>query len=330
MRLQRVAGPLFGGWALLALSLVLPGPAQGQGLQGLVDSCAQRTGGLAGRCHVAGLALEAVGGGAVTGASMGASLPGSASTLGHRLQGFPRTSLALRVGVAGFAYPDLTGGYSLPLEDATLFLPSLSLTAAMGLFHGFSPMPNVGGILSLDLLGSWNGILEGGDGGLQGEITAWGIGARVGILRESFSLPGVSVTLQRQWFDEIRAGSLAEGDPAEARFQPLVTSLRGVVGKDVFGLGILAGGGWDRVEGDGQLGLRVSPSGLEPLTPPGEVSLDRAVFFVGGSKTFVVLHLAGEMGFSQSVDPELPVNPGGNHHPRNRAYFGSMSLRVTF
>jgi hypothetical protein len=210
------------------------------------------------------------------------------------------------------------------------FVPSMSLAGAVGLFTGFSPAPTVGGVLSLDVTGSTHWIFAPGERGFQEGLLGWGLGVRLGILRESFTLPGVSVSLTRRWMGSTAVGNVDRGDPAEAVFDLNVTSLRGVVGKDILGFGLLAGLGWDRDSGEGTIRARVPAGGPEGTAAASDLVSKRVVFFGGASRTFLILQVSGEVGWSRALDPELPREPGADRFPSPTAYFASIAARLTF
>ena len=132
------------------------------------------------------------------------------------------------------------------------------------------------------------------------------------------------------------AGALIGGGDAEyavgvdGEFDLDLTSVRGLIGKDILGVGLMAGGGWDRLSGNGDIRARVSPTGPESMAGTSELTSDRLTFFGGGSVTYLILQLSVEMGWSRALDPELPLVPEGANFPSNKAYFGSLGARVTF
>jgi len=224
---------------------------------------------------------------------------------------------------------DLTGDPAVPRTEEA-FLPSLQFTGTLGLFDGFSFRPTVGGVLSLDLLASGHALFPPKDQGFRDHLLGWSVGTRLGILRESFTLPGLSVSATRIWMGSEAVGSLASGGMAETEFDVTVTSLRGVLGKDVLGLGLLAGAGWDRISGEGLIRARVLPAGPEGGASASDLSSRRAVFFGGASMTFLILQVSGEAGWSRALDRELPNEPEGDRFPSSSVYFGSLAIRVTF
>jgi hypothetical protein len=328
----RPSGAILALLLLVSSGLVHPAGGMSQELPALVESCGGASEALSLLCHRAALALDAGRGGLGTAASRGSEIYGSASTLGYRLRSSPRLAVSARAGVARFSMVDLRDrNASHNGTDAEgFFVPSLSLAGAVGLFTGFSPAPTVGGILSLDVTGSTHWIFAPKGRGFQEGLLGWGLGVRMGVLRESFTLPGVSVSLTRRWLGSTAVGNVDRGDPAEAVFDLNVTSIRGVVGKDLFGFGLLAGFGWDRDSGGGTIRARVPAGGPEGDASASDLVSKRMVFFGGVSRTFLILQISGEVGWSRALDPDLPREPGTDSFPSSRAYFASIAARLTF
>lgn len=316
--------------SLFLLFFLFPGSGKAQNLQKLVELCGESLGGFSGRCHVAALALDAALGGVATAGATGSEVPGSASTMGYRLRSVPRIALSAKTGVTRYSMPDILQGFSVPSRDRTLTIPTVQFSGVMGVLNGFSPIPTVGGVLSLDLTASLQHLFTPEDDGFREGLWGWGVGARLGLLRESFTLPGVSVSLAHRWMGSAAYGVQEVEIPARLKFQNRVTSLRGVVGKDILGFGFLAGAGWDRVSADGTLAIRLAPLGPEVQASGSGLVSERLTYFAGVSRTFLVLQLSGEFGWSESFDPELPLVPGGDAYPSARAVYGSLALRLTF
>ena len=334
MTVLRAPQILWAGNLLLALGLVALSPSRGssQGLQDLVNRCSGPSGTFTLLCHQTGLALEGARVGLGTAATLGSETPGSASTFGHRLRSFPRVALSGRVGLSKstFVKVPLSFGSAGGAKERTLYVPSLHLVGTVGVLNGFSPSPTVGGVLSLDLLASTHALFPSQGLETQGNPLGWGLGARVGILRESFTLPGVSISATRRWMGSTTVGELNELGPAQANFDLNTTSLRWVVGKDVLGVGLLAGMGWDHLSGDATLRARISPTGAETRASASNLTSKRMVYFAGGSLTFLIVQLSGEFGFSDARDQPLPLEPGGGAFPSGKGYFASLAFRLTF
>jgi len=207
--------------------------------------------------------------------------------------------------------------------------PSLHLLGAIGILNGFSPVPTVGGVLSLDATLSVDKVFASGSQGFWDGPLAWGVGARVGLLRESFTLPGVSVSASRRWVGSTGLGDVEGGDVGEAAYDWEVSSLRGVVGKDLLGVGLLAGVGWDRLSGSGTIRAHLPGDGTEGTGSSSDLVSKRFVAFAGGSMTFVILQVSVEAGWARSLDQELPREPLGNSFPSLKSYFGSVAFRLT-
>lgn len=268
-----------------------------------------------GRSALAGVGLAQAGPG---------TLVGSASTLGRRFGTTPRVALSVRGGLTRFPWPDFAAAEAGTRKAS---VGSLHGSIVVGLFDGFSPKPTVGGLLSLDLLltGDWV-FLPDGDG-FDGSGAAWGYGVRIGVLRESFSLPGITLSGTRRHGGDIDVlpPSVGGGVSLDG---PVTTSLRGEIGKEFWGIGFLAGAGWDRYEADAAVS---PPPGLgDPLE---DVPLwsgfdtDRALFFAGLSRTFVVWQLSAEFGWAEGVGGSYLDFPG--YDSAEGTLFGTVQLRLT-
>ena len=70
------------------------------------------------------------------------------------------------------------------------------IDASVGVLQGLSIFPTVGGLGSIDMLASL-GFAAPPDGeGFDGSLISWGLGAKLGILRESFTLPGLTASVE--------------------------------------------------------------------------------------------------------------------------------------
>jgi len=206
-------------------------------------------------------------------------------------------------------------------------LPALQVVGSAGIFDGFSLGPTVGGFLSLDLSASGHWVNAPSRDGFLQDARGWGVGGRVGVLRESFSFPGISVSAFYRSLGDL--GLLdSEVDPGGSSFDLHLLSLRGVVGKDIGGIGFIAGAGWERYGGDFSFAVRVPPLPTIPVS--GEMSSDRRLYFFGASLTFIALQLSGEVGWARGFDPRRPLPGEGAFDPQTGSKFGAVSLRLTF
>jgi hypothetical protein len=296
--------------------------AQSEDLLALQQQCRGASAQLETVCGEGALALQA-GQGMVglLAAGGGAQIPGAASTFGRRFGGTPRFSLAIRGGIARLGGPDVEGG-TLP-GGGSSFGYATRVTLAVGLLDGFSVLPTVGGLLSLDVFTD-AGLVSLPEGrGFQGGSTSYGVGASLGLLRESFTLPGVTVSVARHGVGDLQLGDRAAGDVIQVDFDPGITSIRGVIGKDLLHLGILAGAGWDRYEGDGTLEV----SGVSAVSVSG-FTTTRRLYFGGASLNLLLLQLSAEAGWAGGLAPLAARHPGG-YDPTGGSLFLSVAGRLT-
>lgn len=330
--MERGRASVVAGGAALLLA-VAAGPAAAQEEE-LARRCAAETA-VAGEparefCNLVAQAIEVaqpVVGLAATG---GNPVPGTASTLGMRIGVLPRVSVAFRAtGVFAELPPVLDRGET---DDIGTFVPSLNVDAALGIYGGLSPAPTVGGVGSLDALVSAGLLpLPGGDG-FEDSPWSWAAGLRLGILRESFTLPGISVTGMYR-----RVGDFEFGDPAldadDAFFDAGIGiwSVRAAVSKRILFLGLTAGAGYDRYSSDVDFGF-TNPGTAGPSEF--RIAFDdfdnsRFSFFANASWTLLILHLVGELGWQQGADPVGGFPAGVDFDAEDGRFFGGLALRLS-
>ncbi len=311
---------------VVILALLGATEAEGQSWEHVRDQCAGSGPGLSVPCLELGLAAQGIRAGMGLLATQGHPVPGSVSTVGRRLATVPRAAVGLRVGGTSLRVPDLRG----PVGEGggmTPLTPSSQLSLALGVVDGFRLLPTVGGVLSVDLLGSAGVTHLSSSRGFGGPAVTYGAGLRVGLLRESFTLPGVSVTGMRYGGTTVRFGEIFP-DGREVRVSPSTTSLRLSVGKDFLALGLTGGAGWDRYSGRVETRVRTASGGEEGIWSGSVPSDDRLVVFGGGNLTFLVLQLAGEVGWAAGPGESPPAGAGVD--PSRAGLFGSLAVRVTY
>ena len=311
--------------------LALPGrfgTAAAQDLTPVVIQCA--TGGsfeLFTACQSAVLAAQAMRGGIAFADAMGASLSGSSSTLGRRLGSSPRVSADLRFRLARFNMPDILAGGTGAAGANTVYAYAVKGSVAVGVIDGFSLMPTVGGILSLDLLASGGLVFLGESDGFGGNEGLLSVGGRLGILRESFTLPGVTVSAMRSFGQHVDWADATDSQQIDADIS--TTSVRAIVGKDFFTLAVLAGmgGDWDR----GELGVQVpdpSMPGGQGIAAMEDLTTRRTVYFAGVSITRLIYQFSIEGGWVEGYDAMLGY-PGA-YDPTAITPFVSVAARFTY
>lgn len=285
---------------------------------------------------------------------------GSASTAGLRLGVAPGSGATGKVSFVPIRMPDVLEGLQ---EQRTIPAPAVSGTLSLNLFRGTDLAPTVGGIGSVDLLGSvvWIPLraLDISSFRLESSEFSYGLGARVGVLRESFTLPGASVSVMYRRFNEVGYGSVCRapvtgtggsgegyrfssgvcgggGDPGEFLLDLTALSGRGVVGKQIGQLGLAAGVGLDRYESDLGIGFRAPEGTLEGslgyVARAADLDLvsERLSAFGNATFTTLVTTFALEVGWMEGGEP-LPGYPAGNEFdPARGILFGSVGVRLSF
>jgi hypothetical protein len=246
--------------------------------------------------------------------------------LGRRFGGTPRISASVRGAFLDADIPDIRGG-SPPLAGRALRGLTTQATLALGLLDGFSLIPTVGGVLSLDVLAAAGVVLLPSGPGFRDDPTFWGLGANLGLLRESFTMPGVSVSAAWRHLGELRLGERAAGDAIEVLSSPAVFSVRAVLGKDLLALGVVAGLGWDRYGSDATL-VVPGPGGAARQASADGLSTARMLGFGGVSLSLLVLQLSAEAGWAQGFDA-VPGRASGGYDPESGALFLSAAGRLT-
>jgi hypothetical protein len=285
---------------------------------------------------------------------------GTASTGGLRLGILPRVSAGVRANVVFARLPDIRdesseNGQVVP-DQFSVPAPALGANVSVGVFPGVSVAPMVGGFGAIDLLGSATLLpvsLAGVDG-LEKNPVSWGAGARVGLLRESFVTPGISVSVMYRKMGEIQFGDVCEGtettgtagansrtcvgsgDFGEINFGLSNVSGRAAVSKRLLGFGLTAGLGYDRFSTDADVGFRAPRT---PLDAAGartiyrfndvEVDNDRWSAFVNGSFTLLVGSIVAEAGWLQGQDAVRNFPSASDFDPKEGTFFGSVGVRLS-
>lgn len=292
---------------------------------------------------------------------------GSNELRGIRLGVLPRFSATVQLSAARVRLPDIEDASTAMTGRIEAPAPALSGSVALGVFPGFSTSPTVGGIGSLDLLGSatWLPFNTIGVDGFAEDAAefAYGFGARVGLLRESFTTPGISVSLMYRRLNRVRYGDVcppgagasllgvqgngydldaglcaAPGDPGEFAFDLTDWSGRAVVSKRLLGLDLAAGAGYDRFQSEIEFGLGATPElplvGVQPVfirASELDVDSDRWSAFGNVSLPFLLAALVAEVGWMEGGDPIPQFDvAGSDFDPREGILFGSVGLRLSF
>lgn len=321
LKLVRVVFPV------VMLSLAVSSQSEARQAADPASACDAVPGADRSRCLLAVQAADMLRPGVSMAYAGGSPVPGTYSTLGMRVPGVPRGSVSIRGNYVRGRAPDLL---DLGREEVRPSLASVSLDGVLGLVGGVSLLPGVGGIGSLDLLAGTGVIrLPTGAGFQSGTLLGWTVGLRLGLLRESFIVPGVSVTGSYRRLETVEYGDPELGShPAYVRFEPSAWSVRGGVSKQVFGVGVGIGAGYDRYSGDTDLGvLGATGGGAGYHLTISDHDGGRYATFANVSWTTLVFHTSVEAGWqwgSNQVPGHFPPAVGLD------AEAGSLLLSVAF
>lgn len=257
----------------------------------------------------------------------GNPVPGASSTLGMRIGKIPRMTVSVRATGAFLNLQSLRGFPNARDDDEKGLARSLNLDAAVGLLSGWSLAPTIGGFGSVDLLASVGRL------SLPDEFTeagkSWAVGARVGILRESFTAPGVSLTGMYRSIGDIRYGTptgcpFVACDASYSLKDNSVTSVRAVVGKRLFVLGANAGVGYDRFSSQPDVQLAGIGEGTYP-----ELEQDRFTAFGNVAWTLLLLNIVVEGGYQRgNGEFEAPLPSTHESRTQKSTYYGSLAVRL--
>jgi hypothetical protein len=256
-------------------------------LEGLTARCAM-TGASQTRCTELSLTARALQGQIGLLAGLGSEVSGSAGTLGRRLGTTPRVSVGARAAFASVHLPDLADQGVEPSREASFIVPG----------EGF-----------------------------DGNSTGYSFGARVGILRESFTLPGIAVSVSRRSVGTVLYGDAQGAGGGSVEVDPTITAVRMTVGKDILSVGVLAGFGWDRYSGAATIGA-AADGGAVAFETDSSFEHSQRLIFGGAAINFLILQLSAEVGWAGGFD-DLPGYYGGQFDPTAGATYGSLAFRIT-
>ncbi|MEN8375465.1 MAG: hypothetical protein ABFS34_08455 [Gemmatimonadota bacterium] len=252
----------------------------------------------------------------------GSPLPGSASTLGKRTAASRHVAIATRVTVGEVLGVRGATSQVAPSVDGTLV--AVGVDAAVALFDGFFAAPTVGGVFSIDALASVGWIGGGGSLDVSDGMT-WALGARLGVLRESFTLPGLTVSAAYRQIARFEAASAGDGPGWQGDLDGL--SVRLTAGKRLGSVDALVGAGWDRVGGPLSASY-TNLAGAPEVSAVADVDVGRWAGFAGVGWTFLVFQVAAEAGWQAGGDGFS--DSGVDIEPSGGRAFGGISFRFTY
>jgi len=251
-------------------------------------------------------------------ASTVALTPDLYRTLGFRTEGGkPRTALDVRFGFGQVRHPALASSDpSVALDRSQV---AIGVGGEIALFDGFQLYPTLGGVLSADVLAGYTWIPWPTDQGYERASSYRTLGVRVGLLRESFSVPGIAATVAKSW------GSTAifAGDTAVVSLDPSATHLKLAVGKDLYGVGVHAAVGRNWSDADARIG---GDFGQGQVLAGGKIDHARTTAQLGASLNFLVLRIQADVGWGLGAGgPETE-----QFAAEEGALFGAIAVRLIF
>jgi hypothetical protein len=278
---------------------------------------------------------------------------GTASTGGVRLGLIPRVSFTGRVNVVGARLPDIRELEGGEADQFAVPAPAVGANVSIGLTQGFSLAPMIGGFGALDLLGSVSVLPLSLLDDFGDNAFSWGAGARVGLIRESFVTPGVSVSVMYRDLGEVAFGDVCsgtegpsvsapadptrrscagDGDFGEISFGLSNWSTRAAISKRLLGLGLTAGVGYDKFNTDADFAFSTpAVAGTREVFHFNDVAVDndRWSAFIDGSFTVLVASLVAEVGWMQGADPINGFPSTSDFDPGEGTWFGSLGARLS-
>lgn len=239
----------------------------------------------------------------------GTLVAGGNATLGQsgNLGGLGHFAVGVRANGMATSIPDVaqTGivlgpvGAPQTFVTNTYFVPLPAVDAAVGLFQGFPlGLTSVGGV---DLLVSATVLPSFTEQSVNVKTVDhpydFGIGARIGLMRETFATPGISFTYFRRDLPRtsVTATASSTSSVTVQDYQLKTSAWRLVAGKSFAIIGVEAGIGQDKYDADAALTYNVQgtrpDSALTLSTKP-----TRTNAFVDLSLNLAVIKIVGEAG----------------------------------
>ncbi len=231
---------------------------------------------------------------------------GTASPIGTKFRFIPRIYLGGRISFVWAAIPDVLDypedpTASLATRDFSVPMPQLDLS--VGVFDGWRLGSTLSGLGSVEILGSLGAMILPAGEGFENDATGLGLGARIGLIRESFTAPGLSLSGEYQWMGRIRHGRVANGDDAQFGMDLSATSFRLGLSKSFVAIGLALTIGWDHYQSDVDLGVADDDGNLVAVVPNDDrmsLSEDRWSAVVDVSYIVLFLNIAAQLGWQES------------------------------
>lgn len=262
--------------------------------------------------------------------SGGNPVVGSFKTFG----GLGHLSIGIRATAFKADVPDLSydGNGAVPKgEEIGLGAPTID--AGLGLFNGLA-----NGMLSVDLLASVTAVPTNidnlsvdPDASTVGDFAYHiGWGARVGVIRQAFPIPAVTVSYMKREIPRVQYGDVPAGDDYSYQIGVKSTSLRATVGYNMPILSLGVGLGRDSYTGDSEIQFN-NPDPGNPGIETISMDLDqsRTTLFADVGINLGPLKFAGEVGMQTKNDLKTASDFTGVDVNKGLKY-ASAGIRISF
>lgn len=230
-------------------------------------------------------------------AAAGNPASGASSTIGIRVGSRPRIAIAARLTFGSLETTRF--GPTGPAGERSHLVNVLSLDGNIGVFDGFSPFATAGGMASIDAILSAGAIGSHAGPFSGGYDATFGLGARIGVVRESFSAPGITLSVMYRQLGVISFASGSAGNTV--RFEvddPSMWSYRAVVGKRAGPVGVSGGVGWDAYSSNGSVQIEAADASASD----DDIHANRWNAFGSVVWTHLIVNMSGELGWQSAGD----------------------------
>ena len=252
---------------------------------------------------------------------------GTAGTLG----GFGHVSATLRVNAIKASLPNPDSAAQNPVPSSfDGYFPAPMIEAAVGLYGGQG-----GGLLSIDGLASAVLLPASRVPGMSvdpgapkiGDVALGiGYGVRIGVVRGSFPVPAVSVSVMKRHVPRIQFGDVTASDPADFATDLNATNWRAVAGMRVLFADVAAGIGIDHYTSTAIIHYQ-DITGIQTVTL--DLKNTRQVLFADAGLTTGLVKLVAELGYQTGTDQRFSTN-FSDFDPKAGHVFWGAGLRIGF
>ena len=261
--------------------------------------------------------------------SGGNPVVGTAGTLG----GFGHVSATLRVNAIKASLPNPDSAARNPVPSSfNGYFPAPVIEAAVGLYGGQN---GGGGLLSIDGLASAvllpasrvQGMSVDPDAPKIGDVAlGLGYGARIGLLKGSFPIPSVSVSVMKRHLPRVQFGDVNGGDPADFATDFDATNWRAVAGMRIVFVDVAAGLGIDHYTSAATIHYY---DGITTHTVTLDLANTREVLFVNGGLTAGLVKFVVELGYQTGTDQSFATT-FSDFDPKAGHVFWGAGIRINF